>query len=286
VRSSASAGPPVASSRPTAAATRPSGVDGSRFVAFFAKTLALVGYDARKIRHDPTDLLTRAVQPALWLLVFGEVFTRAHLIPTGGLPYLDFLAPGILAQSVMFISIFYGIQTIWERDLGIVYKFLASPTPRTAIVLGKGVSGGIRGLSQALVVYALSLALGLHLNPDPLAIAAVFLVALLMAILFVSFSTIVAALVKTQERFMGIGQLMTMPLFFASSAIYPVSLMPGWLQPVAYGNPLTYAVDALRSQMVVGGTAAFGLPVDIAVLGAFTVALVLIAAGLYPRMAQ
>jgi ABC-2 type transport system permease protein len=90
--------------------------------------------EVRKLRHDPTELLTRAVQPALWLLIFGEVFTRTHAIPTGGLPYLDFMAPGILAQSVLFIAIFSGIAIIWERDLGIVHKFLASPTPRTALV--------------------------------------------------------------------------------------------------------------------------------------------------------
>ena len=243
-------------------------------------------YDARKIRHDPTDLFTRAVQPALWLVVFGEVFTRVSVIPTSGLPYLDFLAPGILAQSVMFISIFYGIQTIWERDLGIVYKYLASPTPRTALVLGKGLAGGLRGLSQAVVILLLSLALGVHLSPNPLALAGVLVVVVLLAVLFVSFSTIVAALVKTQERFMGIGQLLTMPLFFASSAIYPISLMPGWLQPVAYGNPLTYGVDALRGLMVVGGHSQFGLPVDLGVLTGVACVLVLISAWLYPRMAH
>ncbi len=253
--------------------------------SYLEKTFALVGYDARKIRHDPTDLFTRAVQPALWLLVFGEVFARAHVIPTS-LPYLDFLAPGILAQSVMFISIFYGIQTIWERDLGIVYKFLVSPTPRSALVLGKGLAGSLRGLSQALVIFALSIGLGVSLQTDPLDLLGILVVVVLMSVLFVSFSTIVACLVKTQERFMGIGQLLTMPLFFASSAIYPISVMPDWLQPVAYGNPLTYAVDAIRFMMVKGGTSAFGLPLDLAVLSGVGVALVLVGAWLYPRMAR
>ena len=98
--------------------------------------------EVRKLRHDPTELITRAVQPALWLLVFGEVFTRVHVIPTGKLPYISFMAPGILAQSVLFIAIFYGIAVIWERDLGIVHKFLVSPTPRQALVLGKALSAG------------------------------------------------------------------------------------------------------------------------------------------------
>jgi len=98
--------------------------------SFVEKTFTIVGLEARKLGHDPTDIFTRAVQPALWLLVFGEVLSRVRAIPTGGRPYLDFLAPGILAQSVLFIAIFSGIAIIWERDLGIVHKFLASPTPR------------------------------------------------------------------------------------------------------------------------------------------------------------
>jgi ABC-2 type transport system permease protein len=255
-------------------------------VAFVRKTGALVRYDAQKIRHDPTDLFTRAVQPALWLVVFGEVVSRMGLVSTGGLSYIAFLAPGILAQSVMFISIFYGIQTIWERDLGIVYKLLASPTPRSAIVLGKGLAGSLRGLSQALVVILLAVGLGVTLNTNPLDFLGVLLVVLLTSILFVSFSTIIATIVKTQDRFMGVGQLLTMPLFFASSAIYPISIMPDWLRPVAYGNPLTYAVDALRPLMVHGGSGLFPLGIDLSVLTAFAVALVLIGARLYPRMAQ
>ncbi len=87
-----------------------------------------------RIRHDPTELFTRAVQPALWLLVFGEVMTRLRALPTGPLRYIDFMTPGILAQSILFIAIFYGIAIIWERDLGIVHKFLVSPTPRAALV--------------------------------------------------------------------------------------------------------------------------------------------------------
>ena len=93
-------------------------------------TLCLV--ELRKVRHDRTELYTRAVQPALWLLIFGETFTRLHAIPTGDVPYLDYLAPGIMAQSALFIAIFYGIQIIWERDAGILAKLLTTPTPRAA----------------------------------------------------------------------------------------------------------------------------------------------------------
>src|SRR5262252_7813877 len=91
-----------------------------------------------RIRHDQSELFTRAIQPALWLLIFGETFTRLRVIPTGNLPYLDYMAPGIIAQSGLFIAIFYGIMLIWERDAGILSKLLATPTPRVALELALG----------------------------------------------------------------------------------------------------------------------------------------------------
>ncbi|HYM39358.1 MAG TPA: ABC transporter permease, partial [Thermoplasmata archaeon] len=115
---------------------------------YVRKTTALVQMEAQKLRHDPTELLTRAVQPVLWLVIFGEVVTAARAFNTGNIPYLNFIAPGILAQSVLFVAIFYGIAAIWERDLGILQKFMATPTPRSALVLGKALSAGLRGLSQ------------------------------------------------------------------------------------------------------------------------------------------
>ncbi len=257
------------------------------FARFVSKTLTIVKLEIRKIRHDPTDLVTRAIQPMLWLLIFGEVFAHIRAIPTGGRSYLDFMAPGILAQSVLFIAIFSGIAIIWERDLGIVHKFLASPTPRTALVLGKALSAGVRGLSQAIIIYVLALVLGVRMNWDPLALLGVFIIIMLGAAAFSTFSLIIACLVKTRERFMGIGQVLTMPLFFASNAIYPVAIMPAWLQVIARGNPLSYEVDALRSMMLANEPInAAGLVIDFAVMFVVMIVLVLIGARLYPRVAQ
>ena len=131
---------------------------------FVTKTLVIAELEVRKLRHDFTEMIVRAIQPALWLLLFGEVFTKVRAISTGDVPYLDFMAPGILAQSVLFVAIFYGIAIIWERDMGIVHKFLASPTPRGALVLGKALSAGIRSLSQAVIIYLLAFLLGVKMN--------------------------------------------------------------------------------------------------------------------------
>src|ERR1700722_9996727 len=86
--------------------------------------LAIVETDVRKLRHDPYELLTRMIQPAIWLLIFGQVIAKTKAISTGSLSYLDYIAPGILAQSILFISIFFGIALIWERDMGVLHKIM------------------------------------------------------------------------------------------------------------------------------------------------------------------
>ncbi len=253
---------------------------------FVRKTLTIAEIEARKLRHDPSELLVRAVQPVLWLLVFGQVFTRTRAIPTGNLSYLDFMAPGILAQSVLFVAIFSGMAIIWERDLGIIHKFLASPTPRSALVLGKALAAGVRSLAQAVLIYVLALLLGVRMNGHLLALIGVLFTAFLGAALFSTFSLVVACLVKTRERFMGIGQVLTMPLFFASNAIYPIALMPAWLQAIAHANPLSYEVDALRALMLVGASSTYGVGLDLGVLLLATTALVLLGGRLYPNVAR
>jgi ABC-2 type transport system permease protein len=253
---------------------------------FVTDTATIARSELRKVARDRTELFTRAAQPILWLLVFGQVVANTRAIPTGSLPYLDFLAPGVLAQSALFSAIFYGIGVIWERDLGIVHKLLASPASRAALVSGKALTGGIRALIQAAIVYLVAGLLGIHLRLDPLAVLGVALVIVTGSALFATFSLNIACIVRSRERFMGIGQLMTMPLFFASSAVYPVSVMPDWLKVIAAVNPLTYMVDALRALMVIGGTSDHGLVMDYAVLAAFLVVLVTIGSRLYPRLAR
>ncbi len=258
--------------------------DRTRPGEFCRQTLAVAEAEIKKLRHDPLELLTRAVQPMLWLLIFGEVFTRVRGIPTEGLRYLDFMAPGILAQSVLFIAIFYGISVIWERDLGILHKYLVSPASRAALVLGKAISAGGRALCQALIVYALTLLMGLRIERSPAAILGVSLFIVLGAAVFSTLSLVVACVVKTRERFMGMGQILTMPLFFASNAIYPLALMPRWLRLVSAVNPLTYQVDALRALMVQGGQSSYGLGVDLGVHAVMLALLVGVVAKLYPSI--
>lgn len=253
---------------------------------FFLESAAVAYAEIRKLLRDPTELLSRAVQPVLWLAVFGQVFSQVRGMPIGQLRYLDYMAPGILAQSILFSAIFYGIAIIWERDLGIIHKLLVTPAHRSALVFGKAVAAGLRGLVQAAVVYLVAIALAVDIRWEFWPMLTVAAGVFVGSCIFSTFSLVIACIVKTRERFMGIGQILTMPLFFASNAIYPLELMPPWLKTIASLNPLTYLVDALRGAMIVGGSSQYSYIMSFGVMLAVFAVLLLLAARLYPGLAR
>ena len=181
------------------------------------------------------------------------------------------------------VAIFYGIAAIWERDLGVLNRYLVSPAPRSALVIGKALSASMRGLSQAVVIYLRAAIMGVDLSLDPRNMVMVVLLIALGSGLFSTFSLIIACIVMTRERFMGIGQVLTMPIFFASNTIYPLSLMPPWLKAVSTLNPLSYEVDALRGLLI--GTAS-NLWLDTGVLLFSAVAGIAVASSLLRRLAR
>src|SRR5665213_2118749 len=180
VTSATHAAPPAGSDRRAAASD--GALETTR--AFFRDATAIAEVELRKVARDPTEILTRAVQPTLWLLVFGQVFTRTRAIPTGSLSYLAFMAPGVLAQSVLFSAIFYGIAVIWERDLGIVHKLLVSPASRGSLIVGRAISADVRGLVQTVVIDLIALELGVPIRFEPTAIAGVVLIVTLGSAIF------------------------------------------------------------------------------------------------------
>jgi len=222
----------------------------------FRKSYVLAEMETRKLLHDPTELISRAVQPILWLGIFGEALSKVRAIATPGF--------------------------ILDRDTGVLQKLLVTPTPRLALVWGKMAAAGIRGLSQALIVILFAIVLGIRLHITLWSVFGVIAIVLLGASFFTGLSMIVASIVKTRERFMGIGQVITLPLFFASSAIYPIAIMPAWLQAVARVNPLSYMVDGLRGLMLAGGAARVGF--DIGVLVIASVSISMLSAWFYPKV--
>ena len=249
-----------------------------------SRMITLCWVELRKIRHDRTELYTRAIQPALWLIIFGETFTKIHAIQTpNGIPYLAYLAPGIIAQSALFVAIFYGIQIIWERDAGVLTKLMVTPTPRSALITGKAFAAGLRSIVQAAAVVILAAILGVALTDNPLKLLATAAIVVLGSAFFSCLSMSIAGIARSRDRLMGIGQAITMPLFFSSNALYPTRLMPGWLQAISKANPLSYEVDALRGLLI-------GMPtnmwLDVAVLLGSAIAAIVVASALLPRLAK
>ena len=239
--------------------------------------------ELQKLRHDRSELLTRMVQPALWLLIFGQTFSRLDVIDTGGVPYLAFLAPGIIAQSALFIAIFYGIQIVWDRDAGILAKLMVTPAPASALVTGKAFAAGVRSVVQVIGVVALAYLLGVHMTANPLRILGAMGVVVLGSAFFTCLSISLAGLVRNRDRLMGIGQAITMPLFFASNALYPVDVMPQWLRWLSTVNPLSYEVNALRGLLIGTPTNAV---LDIAVLVVAAIVGVAVASSLLRRLVR
>ena len=249
---------------------------------FFSNALIIAELELRKIRHDQTQVWLRMVQPAIWLAIYGLTMSKlnamSQYIP-GNLSYLQFMTPGVLAQSALFVAIFFGINVVWERDLGLLNKLLSTPASRSSIILGKALSAGVRGILQSIAVIVLALILHVPMIMNPLHILGVFVIIVLLGMCFSCLSMSLASIFRTRERMMGIGQAITMPLFFASSAIYPLALMPSWIKPIAVINPLTYIVEALRGLLATGNLSS--LPIDIlAIVTATVLFLVLASLGL------
>ena len=250
----------------------------NRYVATVA---AIAGAEVQRVRREPSVLLTRAAQPLLWLLVFGAAMSRARAFSTGGVSYQAFIVPGVLAQSILFIAIFSGLSIIWERDLGISQRILVAPAFRSAIILGKALGAGLRALVQVSVVLVVVAAVRIPLRWSIVGVAGTLAVTVLGAVCLSAISMVIASAVRGREQFMGVGQLVTLPLFFASNALYPLSLMPTWLRIAARANPLTYEVEVMRRLLLDVGPSRIAL--DLTALLTGTVVAVALASRLYPR---
>ncbi len=244
------------------------------FLAFIRGSFVILEIELRKMIRQRLDIITRAVQPLIWILLFGNVFKNIKSIPIKG-DYLSFMTPGILAQSVMFVSFFYGISLIWDKDQGQITRFLSAPIPYSSIPTGKALFSGIRSLIQAFLIMILSKALNIHIYINFYTLVLSSLVIILSGMCFASFSMLIASLFKNVERFMGVVQIITMPIFFSSSALYPISLMPGWLKMVALINPLTYSVEGLRILLYENS---FNILLPLTVLLAYSIVLLVFSA--------
>lgn len=219
-------------------------------------------------------------QPLLFLVAlgfgFGPVYQKA-----GGGNYINFLAPGIICMSILFTSVFSGIEVIWDRQFGFLKETFVAPTSRIKIILGRTFGGATVSLMQGLLVLFFSYLAGFRVVDYkflPLAILIMFLIALL----FTSLGTAIGSVLQDMQGFQLIVNFLIMPLFFLSGAIFPLQGLPKTITIIASLNPLAYGVDALRHLLV--GSSHFGIGVDVTVLGTVTILLLMLGSYLFSKI--
>jgi ABC-2 type transport system permease protein len=246
--------------------------------------LVMIELELRRLRHDRTEIYTRAVQPILWIVIYGPVMSSVKAIPTSGVPYTDFITPGVMIQTTTFVSIFYGLTIVWERESGILKKLLVTPASRYSMVIGRSMASGVRAIFQALIILPIAVLIGVQFVPNPAYFLLAFIVIFFASGGFAAISILVASFMKTRERFMGIGQAITMPLFFASNALYPIQMMPPILREFSTFNPLSYVVDAVRGLLITGDLS--NLLIDLVAIAIFDAALFILASISFRRIIE
>ena len=198
-----------------------------------------------RFSQDRMRIVTSLIQPLLYLLVLGTGLSSLTGASTSGNVSLKtFIFPGVLALSVLFTAMFSAASIVWDREFGFMREMLVAPVSRSAIVLGKCLGGASVAAFQGVILIALAGAAGVPY--DPVLILELVGLLLILAFTMTAFGVMAAARVRTIQSFMGLTQLILMPMFFLSGALYPLTNLPGWLVVLTRANPLTYAVDPLR----------------------------------------
>jgi ABC-2 type transport system permease protein len=248
---------------------------------------ALTNRELKKWYQQPFVFVMGIIQPILWLALLGKAMNISAIIPTGipGLDptkvmqstfgskdYFSFMAMSMVAFTTVFTTAFVGMSVVWDRRLGFMNKVLSTPVSRSAIILSKVFAASVRAMFQAAIVAAIAFALGLQTgsNFSVFSIFGIFAIVFLISVGLASMFTALTLRSTRMEMPQAIFQLITLPLMFASSAYFPINLMPNWLQVIASVNPISYTIDAVRRLMIFSD--GFGpLPLDFAYVGIFTV---------------
>jgi ABC-2 type transport system permease protein len=193
---------------------------------------------------DRIRIVTALVQPLLFLFVLGSGLQQLSAASTHGVDLKTFIYPGILCIAVMFTAMFSAASIVWDREFGFLREMMVAPVRRSSIVIGKCIGGATVACFQGVIVLALAGAV--HVPYDPTLILGVFFLQLLLAFAITAFGVMVAVRIKQMQSFMGVMQMIVMPLFFISGALFPVANLPGWLTVLNRIDPLTYAVDPMR----------------------------------------
>jgi ABC-2 type transport system permease protein len=200
--------------------------------------------DLIRFVNDRVRIAATLVQPLLFLFVLGSGLQQLSSSGTHGVNLKTFIYPGILCIAVMFTAMFSAASIVWDREFGFLREMMVAPVRRSSIVIGKCLGGATVASSQGVIMILLA---GLvHVPYAPLLILAIFGLQLLLAFTITAFGVMVAARIKQMQSFFGVMQMIVMPMFFISGALFPASGLPQWLEILNRLDPLTYAVDPMR----------------------------------------
>lgn len=234
----------------------------------------------KRYRRSPSRIIGSLGQPLLFLIALGfglgPVFQRA-----GSGSYLDFLVPGVIGQSVLFTSIFSGIELIMDKQFGFLKETLVAPVPRLEIMIGRTLGGATIATFQGVTVFLIALLLGFR-PANWLTLPVAVLIMFLIALLFTALGTAIASLMTDMHGFQLIMNFLVMPLYFLSGSLFPLQSAPKSLQIISRINPFSYGVDGLRE--VLTKTTNFGLTTDILFLGILTVIILVVGSYLFSRI--
>jgi ABC-2 type transport system permease protein len=200
--------------------------------------------DVIRFANDRIRIVTALVQPLLFLFVLGSGLQQVSSSGTHGVDLKTFIYPGILCLAVMFTAMFSAASIVWDREFGFLREMLVAPVSRSSIVIGKCLGGATVASVQGVILIALAGAVDVPY--DPVLILGIFGLQLLLAFSITAFGVMVAARITQMQSFMGVMQMIVMPMFFLAGALYPVGNLPGWLTVLNRIDPLTYAVDPMR----------------------------------------
>jgi ABC-2 type transport system permease protein len=205
----------------------------------------------RALIRQPWYVAVTLVQPIVWLLLFGQLFTSVVNIPgfTGGGTYLEFITPGVIMMTSLFSSGWAGTVYIEDMNRGVMDRLLASPVSRGAMMVATLVYQSIVTIIQSLAVFAIAYACGARFDGGAAGIVMTLLAASLLTVVFAALSNAVALLVRQQDALIGISQFISLPLPFLSSALIDTQLSPEWVRQVAKYNPVDWAVVISRQAL-------------------------------------
>lgn len=233
-----------------------------------------------KFARARSRIVSSLAMPFIWLFILGFGFSSSITIP--GLPYIGFLAPGIIGMIILFTSIFSGISIIYDRQFGFLKEILVAPVSRSSIVIGKTFGGATIATINGLIVLGIASILGFIDFGSGTLLAIPFMI--LIAISFVALGLIIASRMKNMEGFQMIMSFLVMPIFLLSGALFPLDTAPEIMKWVSYFDPLSYGVDGIRGSLV--GVTNFELIIDFSVLLLISVGMISFGTVMFKKSTQ